>query len=366
MVKLKAQSQQIDKILIFFTVAITCFGVLMVYNASAAEAFRDFNDKLYYLKYQAIWAIIGLFLMWLTSLINYKWWLKISPLLLVINLIMLIAVLIPGIGMQIKGARRWLNTGLFVIQPSELAKLTFTLYLASWLTKKRHIWQFLLLISIMLTLVMLQPDMGTAVTLIATAFLTYFIAGAPLIQLLLLTISGFLVGMGVIFSSAYRRSRLLTFLNPTFDPLGSSYHIRQALIALGSGGLSGLGLGHSRQKYQYLPEAATDSIFAIIGEEIGFIGAAIVVIILFMLVYKIFRIAKKSPDQFAKLVAGGIACWIGIQVVINLSAMVGLIPLTGIPLPFISYGGSSLVVMLIAMGIILNISKYRNIKVNKS
>lgn len=363
MIKLKTQFKRLDKTLLFFILGITGFGILMVYNASAAEALRDFDDKFYYLKYQAIWAIAGLGLMMVISLINYRWWLKISPILLAINILMLIAVLIPGVGLQIKGARRWLNIGLFVIQPSELAKLTFTLYLASWLTKKRHIFHFFLLIGVMLGLVILEPDMGTAVTIIATAFLTYYISGVSLLQLLPLGFVGFLSGLAVIMTSAYRRSRLFTFLNPTSDPLGSSYHIRQALIALGSGGLYGLGLGHSRQKYQYLPEAATDSIFAIIAEEIGFIGSSFLIFIMFLLVYKIFRIASLSPDRFAKMLAGGIASWIGIQIVINLSAIIALIPLTGIPLPFISYGGSSLVVNLMAMGIILNISKYRNTKV---
>ncbi len=360
--KSKVQTRTIDKTLLMLAVGLTAFGILMVYNASSSEAIRDFGDKYYYLKNQATWAAFGLVLMVLASVINYKFWAKVSPLLFIISLVLLILVLIPGIGLQIQGARRWLNLKLFVLQPTELAKLTFIIYLASWLTKPRRLWQFLLLIGLLLGLVMLEPDMGTAVTIVVSGFLTYYMSGVPLLQLIPVVVVGFISGLVIILSSSYRRSRLLTFLNPATDPLGSSYHIRQALIALGSGGLFGLGLGRSRQKYQYLPEAATDSIFAIIAEELGFIGAGLVVVVLFFLVYRCFKIAKQAPDLFSKLLAGGIAAWLGVQVVVNLSAMVALIPLTGLPLPFISYGGSSLVVILMAMGILLNISKYRILK----
>jgi len=198
---------------------------------------------------------------------------------------------------------------------------------------------------------------GTSVVVISTAFSLYFISGAPMMQLMSLGVAGFVGGMGLILSSPYRKQRLLTFLNPTSDPLGASYHIRQILIALGSGGLFGVGIGRSRQKFSYLPEATTDSIFAIVAEEIGFIGSALVIVIFINLIYRGIHIAKNARSPFSQLLAGGITCWIGIQTLLNLAAMVALVPLTGIPLPLISYGGSSLVTVLTGIGLLLNISR---------
>lgn len=361
-VTLKSQETKIDLGLLFLVIGLVLFGVLMVYDASVVEALRDFNDKYYYLKYQLLWAVIGLSLMIFISFINYKFFAKIAPFLFFVNLILLILVLIPGIGTRIKGARRWLNLGIFLFQPTELIKLTFSIYLAVWLSKARSLWKFLFLISIVLFLIIIEPDLGTAVVVITTAFLIYYVSGASLLRLFPIGLIGLASGLLIIFSSPYRKSRLMTFLNPAVDPLGRSYHIRQVLIALGSGGIFGLGLGQSRQKYEYLPEAATDSIFAIIAEEMGFVGAVLVVFVLLLVIYKGFKIAKQAPDLFAKLLACGISIWIGIQTAVNLSAMVVLVPLTGLPLPFISYGGSSLIVMLMAMGILLNISKYRVVK----
>lgn len=359
---LKKQETRIDFGLLFLVIGLILFGVLMVYNASVAEALRDFQNKYYYLKYQSLWAGLGLLLMTVISFFPYKLLAKVGPLLFFINLILLIAVLIPGVGMSIKGARRWLNLGIFVLQPAELIKLTFTLYLSVWLSKSRSFWQFLLLIFIMILLIMLEPDLGTTVVIAGIGFLIYYVSGASLIHLFPLALIGFLSGLLMIIISPYRKSRLMTFLNPSLNPLSTSYHIRQVLIALGSGGIFGVGLGQSRQKYEYLPEAATDSIFAIIGEETGFIGAVLVIVALAIVVYKGFKIASQAPDIFGKLLASGIASWIGLQTIINIAAMVALIPLTGLPLPFISYGGSSLIIILIAMGILLNISKFKVIE----
>jgi len=359
--KLKKQAKKIDKTLFFLIVGLSCFGLLMVYNASAAEALRDFGNKYYYLKFQLLWLGVGFLLMLLTSLINYKFWLKLAPFIFFINIFLLLLVLFPGIGYQIKGARRWLNLGFFVIQPAEMVKLSLSLYLSAWLAKKRSFWRFLLLLGTVAFLIIIEPDMGTAVVVITTAFFIYYISGASLFHLLPLALSGFIIGLLLILVSPYRRARLATFLNPNFDPLGRSYHIRQVLIAVGSGGLFGVGLGQSRQKYEYLPEATTDSIFAIIAEETGFVGASALILALFFIMYRGFKIAKKAPDLFAKLLAGSISFNFGLQTVINLGAMVALIPLTGIPLPFISYGGSSLIVALTSMGILLNISKFSQI-----
>jgi cell division protein FtsW len=194
---------------------------------------------------------------------------------------------------------------------------------------------------------------------VATGFLVYLASGAKLTYLIASGILGTLSGLAMILSSDYRKQRVMTFLDPSRDPLGSSYHVMQALIAIGSGGLWGLGLGQSRQKYQFLPQVTTDSIFAIIAEETGFLGASLVIILLFLVVNRALKIAKMAPDNFSRLLSVGVACWIGIQAVVNLAAMLSLLPLTGVPLPFISYGGSSLVMTLTGVGLLLNISRFR-------
>lgn len=362
MIKLKLQKKTLDKGLLILVILLTLFGVLMVYNASAREAVMDFNDQYYYLKYQLLWAAIGFVLLFVFSLIKYSVWKTIAPLAFFINVILLILVLIPGIGTTVQGARRWLNFGFINIQPAEFIKLTLIIYLATWLKDKRPLGKFLILVSLIFGLIILEPDLGTAVVVSGLAFLIYYASGANLISIFSIGLLGLLSGLAAIFSSDYRKQRLLTFLNPNTDPLGSSYHIRQIVLALSLGGIFGLGLGQSRQKYNYLPEVATDSIFAIIAEELGFIGALAVIGILFIIIYKAFNIAKKAPDRFSQLLASGIAIWISLQIIINLGAMVALIPLTGLPLPFISYGGSSLIMILIAMGILLNISKYQIVK----
>jgi len=361
MVKLLKISQKKppDLWLALLIFGLTVFGVIMVYNASVIEAHQLFSDKYYFFKQQALWAGIGLVIALITTNIHYQLYKRISPWLLGFNLILLLLVLIPGIGIQAQGARRWISFFGFNLQPTELIKLSLSIYLAAWLSKQRSFWLYLSVLGTILALVMLQPDLGTAVVIILSAILVYYISGAPVIHLLLVGILGSLSGLALIFSSTYRKERLLTFLNPARDPLGSSYHIRQALIAIGSGGLWGLGLGQSRQKYQFLPQVTTDSIFAIIAEETGFIGASLVIVVLFLIVFKAFKIARSAPDKFSQLLAAGIASWLGIQTLINISAMLALIPLTGVPLPFISYGGSSLIVNLTAVGILLNISRYQ-------
>ena len=270
----------------------------------------------------------------------------------------MVLVLIPGLSNQTYGARRWINLFGFTLQPTELIKLSLVIYLAAWLEKEKPFWPYLVILGIILSLVMLQPDLGTSIVIILSAVLVYFASGAKLLKLILLGVVGSLSGAGLILLSSYRKARLLTFFNPSNDPLGSSYHIRQALIAIGSGGWWGLGLGQSRQKYQFLPQVTTDSIFAIITEELGFIGATLLIIALFFFFFKALKLAKLAPDNFQRLLVVGIVSWIGLQAIINLSAMLSLLPLTGVPLPFISYGGSSLVVTLIGVGLLLNISRF--------
>lgn len=359
--QLKKSPNASDRWLIIATVLVALFGILMVYDSSVVIAIRDFSDQYYYAREQLKWLIVGLIALTIFSRIHYRLWYHLALPLLAGTIVLLLAVFIPGIGVHALGAHRWINFGFTVLQPAELTKLVLIIYLSAWFShhEQKRLGPFLLLLGSVVGLVILEPDLGTSIILLAIAFSMYFFSGASLYQFgFLIPIT--LVGVGLLaIVSPYRMQRLLTFFNPNHDPLGASYQIRQVLLALGSGGLFGLGIGQSRQKYEYLPEANTDSIFAIIGEEIGFFGSLVVVAAFLFIVWRGFRIASRAPDAFGRLLALGISSWIGIQAVINLSAMVALIPLTGVPLPLISYGGSSLIILLSAIGILVNISRYR-------
>lgn len=353
-----------DKPLALAIVFLALFGLVAILNASSVGAYRDFADQYHYVKDQAVFLVVGLFLMWLVSQIDYRIWYKLAVPLLSILLVLLIAVFIPGIGVKALGAKRWINFGFFVLQPTELAKLVLIIYLSAWFThqEKGRFVPFIVLLGIVIGLIILQPDLGTAIIISGIAGMMYFVSGVPLANFLLLLPLG-IGGIALLAISApYRLQRLLTFLNPDKDPLGTSYHVRQILIALGAGGLFGVGLGKSRQKYEYLPEATTDSIFAIIAEEIGFLGCILLISVFALCIWRIFKIAQSAPDRFGRMLTVGIGGWFGIQTVINLSAMVSLVPLTGVPLPFISYGGSNLISLLIGFGILLNVGKQREAK----
>lgn len=358
--KLQNQPRQFDFIVLGIVIALTLVGLLMVYDASVIEAYRDFSDKYYFAKLQAMWALVGFVSLVGASLVPLSLIKKLTLPFFALSIFLLIIVLIPGIGSEVQGARRWISLGTFTLQPSEVVKLGFILYLATWLEKKQRFWPFVVLSGLILTLMMAQPDLGTAIVLMGTGLVMYFLSGAPALTLFALVTGGALAGLALILTSPYRKERLLTFLNPTSDPLGASYHIRQVLIALGSGGLLGLGVGRSRQKYEYLPEATTDSIFAVLAEEVGFVGSVVVIALFLWLIYRGFSIARAAKTPFNQLLAAGITAWIGSQALLNLAAMVALVPLTGIPLPFISYGGSSLVTVLTATGILLNISRHES------
>lgn len=359
---LKTPIKRPDLVLAGLTLGLTIIGVIMVGNASVVEAFRDFGDKYHYLKLQIQWAGLGGIAFVLASIFNYRRLEKMAPVLMFASLVLLIAVLLPGVGTQILGARRWISLGSFNVQPAEITKLAFVLYLAAFLAKKQKTLPFLVLSGLIIGLIMMEPDLGTTVVIITSGLVVYFASGASLVTILAFLILGLLGGLGLILSSPYRKGRLLTFFNPGRDPLGASYHIRQVLLALGSGGFWGLGLGQSRQKYEYLPAVMSDSIFAVIAEELGFIGSALILLAFLLIIWRGLKIGLGAPDRFGQLLAVGITAWIGLQALINLAAMVALVPFTGIPLPFISYGGSSLVVALAGMGILINISKYQVVK----
>ncbi|MCX6792245.1 MAG: putative lipid II flippase FtsW [Candidatus Gottesmanbacteria bacterium] len=355
----KLKKRPSDRWMLIAVIILSLFGVLMVYDSSVAIAIRDFGTQYYYLRDQLKWLVVGFVALTVLSFIDYHYWYKIALPILLGTFVLLLAVFLPGIGVTALGAHRWINFGFFILQPAELAKLVLAIYLAAWFSvrERGRLAAFAVLVSMVVGLVLLEPDLGTSVIIVAIALILYFASGAPVwhFAVILPVLVVGVVGLAVI--SPYRMARLTTFLHPDRDPLGSSYHIRQALLGLGSGGWFGVGIGQSRQKYEYLPEANTDSIFAIIGEETGFVGSVAVVLMFVFVSWRGFRIAKRARDGFGRLLAIGITSWISLQSIINLSAMVALLPLTGVPLPFVSYGGSSLIIMLAGVGILLNISK---------
>lgn len=348
-----------DRWLLFALAFLSIFGILMVYDSSVAIAIRDFSNQYYYVQEQIKWLAVGFVVLVVFSFIDYHVWYKLALPMLMVTIILLLAVFLPGIGIRALGAHRWINFGFFVLQPAELAKFVLVVYLSAWFSRaeRGRFFSFLLLVGMVVGLVLLEPDLGTSIIIVSIAVLLYFFSGAPIwhfgifIPILLAGV----VLLAVL--SPYRMARLTTFLHPERDTQGASYHIHQAILALGSGGWFGVGVGQSRQKYQYLPEANTDSIFAIIAEEFGFLGSVAVILSFVFLIWRGFRIAKRAPDIFGRLLALGVISWISVQTIINLSAMVALMPLTGVPLPFISYGGSSLIIMFAALGIVLNISR---------
>ncbi|MBI4226226.1 putative lipid II flippase FtsW [Candidatus Roizmanbacteria bacterium] len=344
-----------------FTIPIilSLVGLFFVFEASSIRSFQEFGDSFHFLKLQLIWVGLGLTAMIFFSFFDYHKLYYLSFLFILGTIILLSVVLLPGVGQEAGGARRWIDFGFFNLQPTELAKLSVIIYLSSWFMnrERKRFFSFIILLSILMFLIILQPDMGTAVIVFSLSVTIYFLAGIELWYLIILIP----ISLGIFFLlvkiSPYRLRRLLAFFDPKLDPLGITYHINQILISLESGGLVGLGLGASRQKYLYLPEAHTDSIFAIIGEEFGFIGGALLIVIYLYLMYRIYQIALHAPDRFGKFLAGGAFAFFNLQAIVNLAAMVNILPLTGVPLPFISYGGSNLLVSFILMGVLINIAK---------
>ena len=274
------------------------------------------------------------------------------------SVIFLILVLLQKFGLSALGARRWLVLGPINFQPSELVKFTVALYLAKVASNNKSTLSYLIPLALVAFLIMMQPDLGTTLVIMVIGFSQVFVSNVNLLHIFGSMGLGLIATTLLILFSPYRKARLMTFIQGTSDPLGNSYHVRQILLGLGSGGIFGVGFGASRQKFLFLPEASTDSIFAVIAEELGLIGAFIIIFLFAFFLMRGLKIAKNSPDIFASVLATGITAWIGGQAFLNIASMVSLVPLTGIPLPFISYGGSSLVMVLSACGILLNISKF--------
>lgn len=344
-------------IITYLVFALVVFGLVMVGDASVVDAAKDFGDKWYYLKLQAAWAAVGIVGFFLASRWPYQKLIRLAPFALGTTIFLLIAVLIPGISSKLLGARRWLSFGSFSFQPAELAKLSSLLYFASLLKNPNKFVPFIIILGLLSTLIMLEPDLGTTLVLVGSSLITYFGSGSKLTPLLLTTPVLIILVLSLVLFSPYRLDRLKTFFDYSRDPLGSSYHIRQVLLSLGSGNIFGVGLGQSRQKYEFLPEVTTDSIFAIIAEEFGLIGSIATIALFSIFFYQGLKVVQASTEPFAVNLSLGITTWITLQALINISAMVALLPLTGIPLPFISYGGSSLVIVLLASGILVNIAR---------
>ncbi|OGH08916.1 MAG: cell division protein FtsW [Candidatus Levybacteria bacterium RBG_16_35_6] len=353
------------KRVIYFLIPLVCFlvffGLLMIYDASSFVAYKDFSDKYHYLKEQSFWIVLGFCALAFFSFFNYKKLYHLALPFLLIVLFLLVLVFVPGLGVNVLGAKRWINLGFTVIQPSEFAKLALAIYLAAWFSgkEKARLPAFLLLLGLILFLVILQPDMGTTAIILAEGLVIYFLSGASLFYFTFLVPTLLFIGYILIKIAPYRAQRLASFLNFDNNPQMYSYHVKQILIGLGSGGLTGVGIGNSLQKYAYLPENTTDSIFAIIGEELGFLGAFFVIALFLFLIFMGFYIAMNAKDVFGRLLAGGITAFLGFQIFINIAAQTALLPLTGVPLPFISYGGSALIVNLAAIGILVNIARQK-------
>jgi len=339
-------------------------GLCMVYSSSNVWALYKYGDPFFFVKRQFLFMIVGLTMMIFITYIPYRFWLRHVHIIIISSFLLLAVVLIPGVGLIRGGAQSWIGVGAFSIQPSEFMKLGLILYLAAYLAKQqKQITTFtkgffipMSLVFIAFGLIMLQPDFGTGVVLIGTCVLMLFIAGGKMKYFLYLSVIGLLGFTYLIVSAPYRMSRITSFFNPWDDPLGDGFQIIQSLYAIGPGKLLGVGFDQSIQKHFYLPEPQTDFIFSIIGEEFGFIGALFVIGLFFLLCWRGIQIALSAKDPFARYIAFGIIMMITIQVMINISVVIGLIPVTGITLPFLSYGGSSLALTLCSVGILLHIS----------
>lgn len=363
---LPKKSSTPDFILMIVTFTLLSVGLIMVYSASAVWADYKFNDSFYFAKRQLLFAFVGIIAMYFMMSVDYWTWKKYGKIILIFCFILLILVLIPGIGNVRNGSRSWIGVGAFSIQPSEFMKLAMIVFLAKYLSDnqrlitsfRRGLLPILSLVFLAFGLIMLQPDLGTGVVMVGTCVVIIFVAGARIQHFIGLGMIGLIGFVGLIVSAPYRMQRIISFLDPWSDPQGSGFQIIQSLYAIGPGGLFGLGLGQSRQKFFYLPEPQTDFIFAILAEELGFIGGSFVILLFALLLWRGIRVALGAPDLFGSFLAIGIIAMIAIQVMINIGVVIGLMPVTGITLPFLSYGGSSLTLMLMAVGVLLNVSRH--------
>jgi cell division protein FtsW len=356
-----------DYFLFLVVVGLLGFGVVMVYSASAILATDRFHDTYFFLKKQCFWAALGLAVLWAVMGVDFRRWRPIVLPLLVVAVALLLLVL--PLGQEINGTRRWLRWGPISFQPTELAKLALVLYLADFLARRRDVivsfWRGflppLVVTGGMAALILRQPDLGSSVALVAVVGCVLFVAGARLWHMAVVGAAALPVIVMAVAGASYRLRRVFAFLDPWADPRGAGFQIIQSYLALGGGGLTGRGLGESKQKLFYLPEPHTDFIFAIVGEELGFVGAVVTVVLFGLLLWRGVRIALRVADPFGAYTAFGLTAMLATQALVNLGVVVGLLPTKGLPLPFVSFGGSSLLVAMVGVGIMLNISQHADL-----
>ncbi len=340
-------------------------GVCMVYSASSYYALRKYDSKEYFLIRQLIWSTIGIIAMLIVSRLDYRRLARFSPVLLLVSILLLVLVLIPGIGSEINGSRRWFYFGFASFQPSEMAKLAVILFFSFSLSQKgeklQSFWKglvpYLLVIGIIDMLLMKEPHFSGTILITSIAVIILFAAGAKVWHFILLLLPAVPLGIYFVINEEYRMNRLLTFLDPFQDPTDTGYQIVNSLYAIGSGGIFGKGIGQSIQKNLYIPEPHTDFIFSVLAEELGFIGSITVLVLFLVIIWRGIRIAMHAPDTLGSLIAVGITSLIAVQVIINVAVVTSSMPVTGMPLPFFTYGGSSLAFLLVEIGMLLNISR---------
>ncbi len=352
-------------LLTLITAVLLGFGLVMILSASSVSSYTQYGSSFMFFQRQVVWAVFGVGAMVIASRIDYHRWRGLGWLLLVATIGGLVLVLHPSFGTRVGGSSRWLGFGSMRVQPSEIAKLALLLVAADIAVRKNGrlttlrdvILPLGVIVALVAGLILLQPDLGTALIAVAIVFIVIFVAGVPMRIIAGLGLVGGIGGLGMALAEGYRRARLFSFLNPFRDPLNAGYQSVQSLIALGSGGFFGVGLGASRQKWLYVPNAHTDFIFAILGEEMGLIGTMLVIGLFVGFAYIGVRTARRAPDAFGRLIAIGVTTWIVGQAIVNMGAVTGLLPITGVPLPLVSFGGSALVVSMIAIGILANIAR---------
>lgn len=358
-------SKPADRIFLLLVAVLVVFGLIMLASASSPVGYTRFGDTYYFIKKQLLFGLLpGAILFLILGHLNYRWWQKFGGLIYFASLVFLVLVFIPGIGLTLNGSRSWVQFFGLSTQPAEFAKLAIIIILAKLLAEGRDLkdWKnglapIFAVLAPALLLVGAQPDVGTLSILIVIIFAMLYAAHTPKTYLLILGLVGAVGFVALMAVAPYRVQRLTTFLHPELDPKGVGYQINQAFLAVGSGGVWGLGLGHSRQKFQYLPEVQADSIFAIVAEEMGFIVSVGVIILIVLIGLRGMKISRGAPDEFGRLLVCGIMVWLVWQSFLNIGSIIGLMPLTGVPLPFISHGGSALLVSLSAAGMVVNVSK---------
>lgn len=361
------ENRRADRVFLIYLSIIILFGLACLMSASGPLGVAKFNDAYFYVKKQFLFGLLpGAVLFLAFAKIDYHRWQKWSWVLYVGCLVLLGLVFVPGIGIVINHSKSWVGVGPFSFQPAECAKLVLIIMLAHVLTSKQYDWDdwqssilpVLAVIAPAFLLVVAQPDVGTLSIMAMTVLTMLYVAGVPSKYLTLIVLAGVLSLVALVYAAPYRAQRFTTFLHPELDPQGVGYQMNQAFLAVGSGGFWGLGFGHSRQKFQYLPEVNADSIFAVIAEEVGFIWSAGLIILIVLITFRGLKIAKGSPEAFGGLLATGIMVWFAWQSFLNIGAMVGALPLTGVPLPFVSHGGTALMMALASAGLVTNISKF--------